>query len=530
MYLNIDAGTMNPVEHGEVFVTHDGLETDQDLGHYERFIDVNLTRDNYMTNGQIYKDILESERSLVFQGKCVEPYYYIPPDIIKRWKKAGEVNKADVVIVELGGTVGEYEGLLFFEAARRIKLRNPKDLVFILVGYMPAPPSIGELKSKPLQQSISTLNSLGIQPDFVIVRAEKRVDKKRKDKIHLSSGVKVEHIISNPDLGSVYEVPLELESQGLASKISAELGLKLTRMDLKRWKSMLAIKTKEDVTIGIVGKYQQTGDYTLSDAYVCVVEALRHAARLNRVNLEVLWINANDLENIEKEKVAEKLSGLDGIIVPQGWGTRGVEGKIRTVEYARKNMIPYLGLCFGMQMAVIEFGRNVLGMDDANSEEVNPKTTHPVVHIMPSQKQYLEKLQYGGTVRLGAWPCLIGKGTKLEEAYKKHGSEKRAPWYMLSYGRKTKNLRRLVVHERHRHRYEFNNKYKRRFEKAGMIVSGYSPDGRLVEAVEIPSHPFFVGTQFHPEYLSRPLRPHPIFISFINASLKKRKTIPGKSL
>ncbi|MDP3918022.1 MAG: CTP synthase [Candidatus Woesebacteria bacterium] len=502
MYLNVDAGTMNPIEHGEVFVTDDGTETDQDLGHYERFLDINLSKENYTTNGQIYKLILEKERKLDYGGKCVEPYHHIPPEIIKKWYRAGlpaqagESNEADVVLVELGGTVGEYEGLLFFEAVRRLKLTNPKDIILIHVGYLPAPPSIGELKSKPLQQSVSQLNSLGIMPDFIVCRSELAVDEKRKEKIAMSSGLPIENIISAPDVGSIYEVPLVFEVQHVAEKIIKKLKLKHGKKNLFAWKSLVKSiqSSKKIVDIGIIGKYQKTGDYVLSDSYVCVVEALKHAGWKLNVKPNLIWFDAENLDN--------DYSNLNGIIIPQGWGKRGIEGKINAVTYARENNIPYLGLCFGMQMAVIEFARNVLGLKDANTEEADPETKYPVIHCMNQQKKLIKKHEYGGTIRLGAYDCKLKKGSRLDKIYRSqftvHGS---------------------LVSERHRHRYEFNNKYKKQFEKAGMVISGTSPDGKLVEAIELPNLKFFVGTQFHPEYKSRPLSPHPIFVEFLKASL-----------
>jgi CTP synthase len=494
MYLNIDAGTMNPLEHGEVFVTQDGLETDQDLGHYERFLGVSLTKANYMTNGQVYKWVLDKERALEYEGKCVEPYHHIPPEIINRWKKAGEVNKADIVIVELGGTVGEYEGLLFFEAFRRLKLQSPKDVALIHVGYLPAPGNIGELKSKPLQQSISTLNSLGIMPDFVVGRAEKPVDDKRKEKIALASGLPIENIISNPDLDSVYKVPLFLKKEKLDLKILKKLSLKAGKSDLQKWTEMVGNvdkKKEKTVQIGIVGKYQRSGDYILQDSYVSVVEALKHASAASGIGIKLNWIDSED-KNM-------KLEGMDGILVPQGWGKRGIEGKVNAIKFAREKGIPYLGLCFGMQMAVVEFARDVLGMHDANTEEAQDGTKHPVIHTMDYQKELIKSRQFGGTIRLGAWPLKIKKGTLLSKIYRKN----------------------LVLNERHRHRYEFNNKYKEQFEKAGFVISGTSPDGSLVEAIELKNHKFFVGTQFHPEYISRPLTPHPIFVSFLKAAISK---------
>ena len=522
MYLNIDAGTMNPIEHGEVFVTHDGLETDQDLGHYERFIGTTLTWDNYLTNGQIYKIVLDKERALEYGGKCVEPYHHLPPEIIERWYKAGKVNNAEVVIVELGGTVGEYEGLLFFESVRRLRLRNPGNVILIHVGYLPVPPSIGELKSKPLQQSVMLLNSLGLQPDIIIGRAEKEIDLKRKEKIALASGLSTEDIISNPDVGSIYEVPLVLKQQKLDEDIIKKLGLKSKQKDLKLWKKMVGrIKnTSRKVKIAMVGKYQKTGDYTLEDSYVCVVEALKHAGWFFGVSPELTWVDSESLENLNDEEIKEKFILVNAIVVPQGWGSRGVEGKIKAAKYSREKKIPYLGLCFGMQMATIEFGRHVVGLKNANTEEVDSKTPFSVIHIMENQQEYLSKKQFGGTIRLGAWPCVIKKDTLLEKAYKSHGGGKENPWYQpnplfINEGSKAKGHR--LIYERHRHRYEFNNSYKQQFEKNGFVFSGTSPDGKLVEAIELKDHPFFVGTQFHPEYISRPLTPHPIFLSFIEA-------------
>ena len=496
MYLNVDAGTMNPIEHGEVFVTDDGQETDQDLGHYERFLEVNLGKDNYTTNGQIYKLILEKERHLDYGGKCVEPYHHIPPEIIKKWYKAGESNNADIVLVELGGTVGEYEGLLFFESIRRLKLTNPKDVVLVHVGYLPTPPSIGELKSKPLQQSVSVLNSLGLMPDFIVCRSELAVDDKRKEKIAMSSGLPIENIIAAPDMESIYEVPLVLDKQKFAEKIIKKLKLKHGKKNIKPWKKLVtSIKTsKRVVNIGIIGKYHKTGDYVLIDSYVCVVEALKHAGWKLGLKPNLIWFDS--------EKTGNDYSNLNGIIIPQGWGKRGIEGKINAIKYARENNIPYLGLCFGMQMAVIEFARNVLHMQDANTEEADPDTKFPVIHTMNYQKSLIKNHEYGGTIRLGSYPCKLKRNSRLEKIYS------------LS------PVRYNLINERHRHRYEFNNKYKSQFEKAGMVISGTSPDGKLVEAIELPKHKFFVGTQFHPEYKSRPLSPHPIFIEFLRSTLK----------
>lgn len=516
MYLNIDAGTMNPIEHGEVFVTHDGLETDQDLGHYERFTGLTLNRSNYLTNGQIYQMVLDKERALFYGGLCVEPYHHIPPEIIKRWKDAGEKNNADVVIVEFGGTVGEYEGLLFYEAFRRLKMEIPKDVCLIHVGYLPAPNHIGELKSKPMQQSITNLNSIGIQPDFIVGRAEQDIDVKRKEKIAFIAGLPIDHVISNPNLPSVYLLPDKLEKEKLPEKVIKKLGIKPKKLNLSKWHSLIKKIDKADheVRIAMIGKYQKTGDYILEDSYVSVVEALKHAGFELGIKPVISWINSEEFD-------IKSLKDLDGIIVPQGWGKRGVEGKIKAVGFARENKIPYLGLCFGMQMAVIEFARNVLKLKRANTTEADPATDCPVIHIMDDQKEYLLNKRYGGTIRLGAWPCRLTKETKLEKAYRKYGMDAGSPWFVKLKTREThipdKSAKDLVIFERHRHRYEFNNKFKEDFEKKGLVVSGTSPDGKLVEAIELKDHPFFVGTQFHPEYISHPLNPHPVFLAFLKA-------------
>lgn len=500
MYLNIDAGTMNPIEHGEVFVTNDGLETDQDLGHYERFTGLTLNKSNYLTNGQIYKLVLDKERALEYGGRCVEPYHQIPPEIIERWKQAGLKNHADVVIVELGGTVGEYEGLLFFEAYRRLKMESPKDVCLIHVGYLPAPNNIGELKSKPMQQSVSALNSLGVQPDFIVGRAEHDIDDKRKEKIAYGAGLPIENIISNPDLPSVYLLPDKLEEEKLPEKIIKKLGIKAKKLDLTNWHKLVkkvnfvndrSLPVEKQVKIAIIGKYQKTGDYILEDSYVSVIEALKHAGYKLGVKPMVTWLNAEDFDE-------KSLINFDGVIIPQGWGKRGVEGKIKAIKFVRENNIPYLGLCFGMQMAIIEFARNVLKFKGANTTEANQETKFPVIHIMESQKEKLKSKSYGGTIRLGAYPTKVKKGSLLNKIYGKE----------------------LVLDERHRHRYEFNNKYKSAFEKAGLTISGTSPDGKLVEAIEIKNHKFFIGTQFHPEYISKPLVPHPLFVAFLEATLK----------
>ncbi len=499
MYLNIDAGTIRPQEHGEVFVTQDGIETDEDLGHYERFTGEDLTRANYITTGQIYAEVLRKERAFEYEGEDVEAIPHVTDEIIRRIKLAGESKNAEVVTVELGGTVGEYQNGIFFEASRIMKLKNPDDVIHLHVTYLPYLANIGELKSKPAQTSVRILNGMGIQPDIIVARTDMPIDKRRLERLALFCNVNEKCIFSAPNVATVYGIPLLFHKSGhhLASSCLNLLKLPLGKhKNLEKWREMTNRATKKyekEIKIAMVGKYFVTGDYNLVDSYVSVVEAVKHAAWQVGITPILSWIDAEDLEKGKKN-----LDGYDGIIVPQGWGSRGTEGKIMAVRFARENNIPYLGLCFGMQMSVIEFSRNVLGYSDANSTEVNPKTKHPVIHIMPDQEKYLAKRQYGGTIRLGAWPCKIKKNTKLWEIYKKD-----------------------LVMERHRHRYEFNNKYKTKFEKAGFIISGASPDGKLVEAIELKDHKFFVGTQFHPEYISRPLSPHPIFISFLEASMVK---------
>lgn len=499
-YVNIDAGTIRPQEHGEVFVCDDGIETDQDLGNYERFLGESLSRANYVTTGQVYQEVIRRERAFEYKGEDVEVVPHVPEEMIRRFREAGRRMKADFVIVEIGGTVGEYQNILFLEANRIMKVRDKEDVLHIHVGYLPTPPSLGEMKTKPIQTSTRILNETGIQPDFIIGRGEEMLDNWRKERIALFCNIDIENVISNPDVKSIYEVPLILEEQKLPEKILKKFNLRpKRRKNLREWRRLVGqIKelesgNKKKIKIGVVGKYQKIGKFDLEDAYISVVEAIKHACWANGVKPEIIWIDSEKMEKGGRED----LEGVGGIIVPQGWGSRGVEGKIKAVQFARENNIPYLGLCFGMQMAVIEFARHVLGFKKANSTEVDAQTPYPVIHILPGQKKYLEKHQYGGTIRLGSWPCKLRKNTLVYRAY---GSGQ------------------TTIRERHRHRYEFNNRYRKRFEKAGMKITGTSPDGKLVEAIEIPKHPFFVGTQFHPEYQSRPLSPHPLFMEFIRAA------------
>jgi CTP synthase len=504
MYLNIDAGTMNPLEHGETFVTDDGLECDQDIGTYERYLHRNLTRKNYFTAGQIYLSLINKERQLKFDGACVEAFPHIPLEIIEFLNQ--HPDDTDVVIVEYGGTVGEYQNEAFFEAARMMVTCSPHDVCFVHVGYILQPNSLGELKSKPMQMSIRALNELGIFPDVLVCRSENQIDKPRIKKIANAAGLTEDRVMNCPDVDNVYKIPEILHKQNILKPIFNKLQLSPRRCDISKWEKFgkRVNQLKKQVTVGIVGKYYASGDYNLTDSYISVVEAMRHASWQLGFKPNIVWF---DSEKIEKdETVLQDLKKCDAIIVPQGWGSRGSEGKLKTIEFVRKNKIPYLGLCYGMQMASIEFGRNVLSLEKANSEEVDPQTLHPVIHIMEDQKEYLAKKQYGGTIRKGAWPCQIKTGTLVEKIYKKY----------------QKLPKDNIVSERHRHRYEFNNKYRQKFEKAGLIFSGISPDSKLVEIIELSQkkHPFFVATQFHPELKTKLFEPHPLFLGLIEAASK----------
>lgn len=515
MYLNLDAGTMNPLEHGEVFVTDDGMETDEDLGHYERFISQGLEgKKSYLTMGQIYSDVIKRERSLGYDGKCVEGHIHIPEEIIRRIKVVGK--DSEIVIVEVGGTVGEYQNMMFYEAIRRLTHQNPADTTLVHVVYLPVPKFLGEMKSKPAQASIYELYKLGIHPDFVVCRSEIGIDDKRRRTMSFNTGVREENIISAPDLDSVYKVPLVFRDQNLHVRLQERLGLTVRPLNLGDWEKFVdklesTNKNSKEIKVAIAGKYFASGDYALEDSYVCVVEAVKHACWKLGFKPVIQWFNIEDFEDDKKRVGLEKTlkDEYHGIIIPQGWGSRGVEGKIRAVEFARKEKIPFLGLCFGMQMAVIEYARNVLGLKSANTLEADPTTPDPVIYIMPDQEKSLKEKNYGGTIRLGSWPCKVSTGSVIEQSYIKYASDS------ISGG---------VINERHRHRYEVNNDYKKALANAGLVFSGTSPDGKLAEAIELPksTHPFFVGTQFHPEYKSRPLLPHPLFCAFIEACAKTK--------
>jgi CTP synthase len=499
-YLNVDAGTMNPLEHGEVFVTKDGIETDQDIGIYERFLDQELERKNYLTSGQVYWSVLNKERNFEFGGKCVEIIPHATNEIISRIKKLGE--KADFVLVEIGGTVGEYQNLLFLEAARQMKLENPKRVIFILVSYLPVPEMLGEMKTKPTQTAARLLNEAGIQPNFILGRARVPLDEPRKRKISLFCNVKIENVISAPDIDFLYEIPLNFEKENLGNKILKEFGMRPRKSNLKAWEELIekVKKSKKEIRIGVCGKYFKTGKFVLMDSYISVIEAIKHACWYFKRKPEIQWLDAEEYEK-NSRKVRE-LENFAGIIVPGGFGSRGIEGKIRAIEFCRKNKIPYLGLCLGMQLAVVEFARNVCGLKGANSTEFNPKTKYPVIDVMPEQKVLLKEKKYGGTMRLGDYKCRIKKRTKSYFAYKEE-----------------------IIFERHRHRYELNNEFREILEKKGMVIAGVNPERDLVEIIEFKDHPFFVATQFHPEFKSRPLRPHPLFREFVRACLKRSKSL-----
>ena len=503
-YLNVDAGTMRPQEHGETFVTEDGGEIDQDLGNYERFLNQNFFKENNITSGKVYKKIIDDERAFKYEGRDVEMIPDVPNEVKRRFY---EMEKGfDFVIVEIGGSTGDIENLPFLYAAR--EMGRERKAMYVLVSYVPYLKNVGELKTKPTQHAMSELRSTGITPDILITRSEIGLDLPRRETLAKRCFLDDDAIFDDADCKSIYEVPLILEKQGILKKIFKIFKLKKIKPDLGEWKKLVVGAQKGGaqkggaqkgghtgppvLRIALVGKYVNFGQGKHADVYVSVLEALKHGAIANGIEIKIEAIDSSELK-------VDELKKYDGIVIPQGWGSRGTEGIIEAVRVARENKIPYLGLCFGMQMAVIEFARNVLKLKNANSEEVDAKTKYPVIHIMPDQKKYLEMHQYGGTIRLGAWPCKIAKKTILNDIYNTD-----------------------LVQERHRHRYEFNNEYREQIEKMGLVISGTSPDGKLVEAIELPKsvHPFFVATQFHPEYKSRPLAPHPIFTAFIKACEK----------
>lgn len=497
-YVNVDAGTMNPLEHGETFVLADGLECDQDMGNYERFLDTQLSRTNYMTTGSVYQSVIEQERALKFEGKCVSVVPHIPNEVTERIKQAQATHNADITIIEIGGTAGEYENLLFLEAARLLKLENPQDVLFVLVSYLPIPSKIGEMKTKPTQHASRLLNSAGIQADMIVARSSHPLDEVRKQKLSVMCNIAVDDVISAPDVDSIYHVPINFEIDNLSTKILKKLDLRPKKRDLKDWTNFtqkIDSSTKE-LKIGIVGKYFNSGSFVLSDAYISVIEAIKHSSYFYKQKPVIDWIDSAEFETDPKK--LSNLKQYTGIIIPGGFGERGIEGKLKAIQYVRENKIPYLGLCYGMQLAVVEFARNVAKIKNAHTTEIDTKTENPVITTMEGQDTNIQEGVMGGTMRLGEYSCDIAPKTLTRKLY---------------------NSSQIV--ERHRHRYEVNNQYREQLEQEGLTIAGINTENNLVEIIELASHPFFIATQFHPELISHPLNPHPLFKGFIKACQKR---------
>ena len=502
-YINVDAGTMNPTEHGEVFVLREGLETDQDMGNYERFLNTDIPDINYMTTGSVYQSVIRKERNLEYGGHNVEVVPHIPLEVIGRIKAAAKAGRADVTLVEIGGTVGEYQNILFLEAVRMMKIETPDDVGVVMVSYLPVPGNIGEMKTKPTQTAARILNSTGVFADFILARSPARVDKKRKEKIARFCNVRPENVISAPDVESVYDVPINFEKDKLSSKICELLSLPCkSKADLGEWRAFVrrSKNGKDTVKIAVVGKYFNSGDFILSDVYLSVLEAIKYSAYHLSLKPEIHYLSAQDFEN---KRHLKKLKNFDGVLIPGGFGTTGIAGKLNVIRYVRENKIPYFGICYGMQLAVLEYAKNKLKMKNVSTAEINPKARHVVIDVMPDQKDKIAKSDMGGTMRLGEWEAHINKGTLAMKAYKE-----------------------ATISERHRHRYEVNPAYIMKLQEGGIIFSGQSPDRRLMEIAELPEkeHPFFMGVQFHPEFHARPLDPHPLFTAFVKASHGSKKT------
>ena len=509
-YLNLDSGNINPVEHGDVFLCEDGLEADLDLGSYERFLSQEVGIANFTTIGQIYTTVIQRTQNLHFNGATVDAIPYVPEEVIRRITAAAE--GFEIVLVELGGTAGEYQNTIYYEAYRIMKLKYPLDVIHIHVTYFPNPGHINELKSKPTQLSVKLLNGMGIQPEFIVGRAEFEIDEKRKEKVAYYCNMDKKHVISNPDCETIYELPLIFDQQEFDVLVLNELNLPVKKSDLQAWRELVEkIKTpqKKTITIAIIAKYIATGNYELKDSYYSLIESLNFASWHNEVDINLDFINAEQLERKSGDARA-RLEAADGIIVPIGWGERGVEGKIAAIRYARENKVPYLGLCYGMQLASIEFARNVCGLKGAHTTEVAPDSPYPIIHSIPFDEKYQRIKGEGASMRLGAYDCILKPGTLAHQIYTKHAAFKD----------KSQNL----ISERHRHRFEFNNEYREALEKEGFVISGTSPDDFFVEVIELPQkmHPFFIATQAHPEYKSQPLKPHPMFVEFLKAVEKLR--------
>jgi len=508
-YLNVDAGLINPIEHGDPFLCDDGTEADMDMGTYEKFLGKNVYRHNFVTMGQIYTAVIGRERNFEYQGEDVEAIPHITDEILKRIDIAARKENADIVVIELGGTAGEYQNMLYYEASRILKTVKKAPVVHVHVSYLPTPKHLGEPKTKPTQLSVKFLLSMGIQPDFIVCRAEKHIDKRRRERLAMFCNVDPEHVISNPDEDTPYAVVQTFEEQQVAQKILTLFGIPDREPDLGSWSDLL-IRVKESkkksVEVAIVGKYFGTGDYELRDSYAALMDALDHAGWKEGVTVKTRWVNS---EKIEKgQSVETLLGGVSGVIVPIGWGPRGVEGMLMAIRYAREHNIPYLGLCYGMQLAVVEYARNVLGLTDANTTECDEQTPYPVIYMNPLQEENKARRAYGGTMRLGRWECTVTPGSLADQSYTEFGG----------YSDPVKK----TVWERHRHRYEFNDSYTKQLEDKGLMFSGRSTVEHLAEIIELPSvtHPFFLGTQYHPEYRSRPLTPHPLFLSYIRACMR----------
>ena len=503
-YINVDAGTMNPTEHGEVFVLKDGLETDQDMGNYERFLNTDLPGINYMTTGSVYQAVIQKERNLEYGGRNVEVVPDIPLEVIRRIKTAAKTAKADVVQVEVGGTVGEYQNVLFLEAIRMMKSEDPENVAVVMVSYLPVPGSIGEMKTKPTQTAVRALNSAGVFADMIVCRSPIGVDKKRKEKIATFCNVQVENVISAPDVNSIYDIPLNYEKDHLSQQLINLLGLRAKReTNLTAWKKFVRSTSAgtDVVKIAVVGKYFNSGDFVLSDVYLSVLEAIKFSAYKLKLTPEISYLSAADFTD---KKRLKELKKYHGVLVPGGFGKTGIEGKLNVISYVRKQKIPYFGICYGMQLAVLEYAQNVLKLSDASTEEINPHAKHLVIGVMEEQKAKLAKKAMGGTMRLGEYQADLTPRSLVAKAY-----------------------RTTVINERHRHRYEVNPTYIANLEAKGLRFSGRSPDGSLMEIMELPveDHPFFVGVQFHPELQARPLAPHPLFTAFVKAAYESRPAI-----
>ncbi|MFH0831045.1 MAG: CTP synthase [Parcubacteria group bacterium] len=503
-YLNVDAGTMNPTEHGEVFVTKDGLESDQDLGNYERFLGQDIIRENYLTTGLVYLSVINRERNLGYEGKCVEVIPHVTGEIERRIKRVAHHQKVDFVLIEIGGTVGEYQNLVYLEAARIMKLKYPGQVSFILVSYFPVPNMVGEMKTKPTQHAVRALNSVGIQPDIILARSTVPLDDVRKLKVSTFCNVSPRDIISAPDISTIYQVPINFERDHLGKRVLEKFGLKPRKRDGKEWRALVRQikRATTPVKIGIVGKYFGTGDFVLSDSYISVIEAIKHGAWANGRKPEITWINAEQFESSPSS--VKLLDQYDAIIVPGGFGKRGVVGKLRAIRFVREHDIPYLGLCYGLQLAVVEFARNVCGLTKAHTTESDPRTKYPVIHTMADQVKKIAERNLGGTMRLGHYACRLNSKSLSRKLYGKN-----------------------VIWERHRHRFEVNPKFLPELVQKGLFVAGVNPGSDLVELIENPANRFFVASQFHPEFQSRPLTPHPLFVGLVAATKvphKKKKT------